>query len=492
MANRAKTVMSIGVIRAQTNFTFHWPEGAEEYSPIIELRVLGFNYAKPLKLYIAYGYRKVFGAVRRRILVFRNEADVLAEFVGVDSWAQDKRVVTFLRRDGSKKYLRMGDSVPSRYTQFNVVHSKSIITGPYTPQCLAVVLDEADLSLLAAVAIAREQGEAPDMAETIPIVKPTTVDAINPSVASHDRSRDAIQALLDYRSKQETGGSFTGGNKEADEFLRRNPFAFLTAASIDRGALAEAVWEIPFLLNKKLGHLDPQLLSQMSIAQLEEVLRSLGRRPRFPRQSAQTITSLSRLVLNQFHGNAANIWEDKQPSTVVQTLEQIWGVGPGIAHMIVRILVDEFGYDPGSEGLRQIDIKPDTHIIRVFCRTGLTRNRSGKACVEAARQLYPEFPGLLDWPAWEIGRTWCHEHNPECMECPLYNVCLRTDIQVKERQIYPQTSLMFAPTANRLFIDLAKLFKLYFCLRGVAQRLARMVWDHEVGGSNPLTPTNFT
>jgi hypothetical protein len=23
----------------------------------------------------------------------------------------------------------------------------------------------------------------------------------------------------------------------------------------------------------------------------------------------------------------------------------------------------------------------------------------------------------------------------------------------------------------------------------VAQRLARMVWDHEVGGSNPLTPT---
>jgi hypothetical protein len=28
-------------------------------------------------------------------------------------------------------------------------------------------------------------------------------------------------------------------------------------------------------------------------------------------------------------------------------------------------------------------------------------------------------------------------------------------------------------------------------LRGVAQRLARMVWDHEAGGSNPLTPTIF-
>jgi endonuclease III len=200
------------------------------------------------------------------------------------------------------------------------------------------------------------------------------------------------------------------------------------AASIDRGALAEAVWEIPFFLSKKLGHLEPQLLSQMSVEPLEEVLRSLDRKPRFPRQSAQTITSLSRLVFNQFHGNAASVWVDKEPSAVVQTLEQIWGVGPGIAHMIVRILVDEFGYDPGPEGLRKIDVKSDRHIIRVFYRTGLTQNKSGEACVEVARQLYPEFPGLLDWPAWEIGRTWCHEHNPDCVTCPLCSVCLRTGI----------------------------------------------------------------
>ena len=34
---------------------------------------------------------------------------------------------------------------------------------------------------------------------------------------------------------------------------------------------------------------------------------------------------------------------------------------------------------------------------------------------------------------------------------------------------------------------------LYFCRRGVAQSgLARSVWDAEVGGPNPLTPTNRT
>ncbi len=48
---------------------------------------------------------------------------------------------------------------------------------------------------------------------------------------------------------------------------------------------------------------------------------------------------------------------------------------------------------------------------------------------------------------------------------------------------------MSAPTAGKLFIDLMGLLTYTFDKRGVAQWLARMVWDHEVGGSNPLTPT---
>lgn len=248
-----------------------------------------------------------------------------------------------------------------------------------------------------------------------------------PDIVSRDHRLNIAQALLNYRSKQKTGGPFTK-NRDADEFLRSNPFAFLIAASIDRGALAEAVWEVPFLLNKKLGYLNPQLLGEMSTDQLETILRSLDRRPRFPTQSARTIISLSRLVFGQFDGDAAGIWENSKPVDVVQTLERIWGVGPGIAHMTVRILTDEFGYEPGPQGLRQIDIKPDIHVVRVFYRTGLVSERRGEACIEAARALNPQFPGLLDWPAWEIGRTWCDERYPRCVECPLSAVCLKMGI----------------------------------------------------------------
>jgi endonuclease III len=289
---------------------------------------------------------------------------------------------------------------------------------------LAAVVDEANIPTLVALAIAREQGESANVREV-----PTNHEAIvkihvEQLPAELDRRQAVVQTLLEYRSRQQIGGPFTR-DKNADEFLRRNPFAFLMAASIDRGALAEAVWQIPFLLKDKLGHLDPRLLSQMSEDELEGTLRQLDRQPRFPRQSARTIVSLAKLVTNKFDGDGACVWQGQEPRDVIETLQEIWGVGPGIAHMAVRILIDEFGYHPGLRSLRTIDVKPDTHVVRVFHKTGLTNIRSGKACVEAARQLHPKFPGLLDWPAWEIGRNWCHEHNPDCVTCPLCRVCLR-------------------------------------------------------------------
>jgi len=370
--------------------------------------------------------------MRRRILVFRNEADVLAEFVGVDNWAEDKRVVTFLRRDRSKKYLRVGDPLPYRYSSFNVVCSESVIRGRYAPRCMAAVLDEADIPGLLGIAIAREQGEMANARELSTACEATARTGVSQQVASSDQRQAVVQALLNYRGQQRTGGAFTG-DKKADEFLRENPVAFLMAASLDRGALAESVWRIPLALKEKLGHLDPRILSQMSEDELEKKLRQLDRQPRFPRQSARTIVSLAKLLATRFNGDATGIWNCQEPPSVVQTLQEIWGVGPGIAHMVVRILLDEFGYQPSPRSLQTIDVKPDTHVTRVFYRTGLTTVRSGQACVEAARELHQEFPGLLDWPAWEIGRAWCHEHKADCVNCPLRRVCLSASSLLEQR-----------------------------------------------------------
>ncbi len=419
---KESSTINVVVVGSQTQFVFHWPGGVENYDGLLEVRVSGAGCVEPLQLYVAYGYRKAFGRLRRRILVFRNQADVLAEFVGTDDWPQSNRVATFLRRDGTKKYLRSGDRVPSRYTQFSITDPSSVITGPYAPRCLAAVVPETDLPTLVAIALARDEGESTSIAQTA-----IALDIAPKAKGEHlevgsGNSQAVVRALLDYRAQQKTGGPFTK-NHAANKFLRENPFAFLMAASIDRGAPAEAVWEIPFHLCNRLGHLDPRRLAQMTPHEIEKALRALDRMPRYPKQSARTIFSLSTIVVSRFGSNAANVWHERQPIQVVQTLDDIWGVGPGIAHMTVRILKDEFGYDPGADGWSQVDVKPDVQVRRLFYRTGLASDRSENTCVQAARQLHPEFPGLLDWPAWEIGRTWCRENNPDCAACPLSHIC---------------------------------------------------------------------
>jgi endonuclease III len=81
----------------------------------------------------------------------------------------------------------------------------------------------------------------------------------------------------------------------------------------------------------------------------------------------------------------------------------------------------------GVKARRKLDLKPDIHVRRVFWRTGLVaRNEvSDKALIDAARCLAPDYPAVLDAPAWDIGRQWCRPRRPNCSDCPIGEVCRR-------------------------------------------------------------------
>ena len=207
------------------------------------------------------------------------------------------------------------------------------------------------------------------------------------------------------------------------DLIRNNPFAFLVAVAFDRGMLWYKAWQIPAEIDRK-GLLDPELLASMTRGQLVSLFDELPVRPRYgSQQGARTLSDAARLVHGRFGGNAAAIWERASPVDVEKTLQEIYGLGPGIASMTTRILHDDFACFSGQE--RQIDVKPDVHVLRVFRRAGLTESESDNEAVRAARRLNPEFPGALDWPAWQIGQRWCHAREPQCDACPLTNVCPR-------------------------------------------------------------------
>jgi endonuclease III len=72
-----------------------------------------------------------------------------------------------------------------------------------------------------------------------------------------------------------------------------------------------------------------------------------------------------------------------------------------------------------------MDIKPDTHVIRVFHRLGFISKLDQISALKAARKLNPEYPGALDAPAWYIGKKWCTPSAPQCHNYPLNEVCLK-------------------------------------------------------------------
>ncbi len=207
------------------------------------------------------------------------------------------------------------------------------------------------------------------------------------------------------------------------DLIRSNPFAFLVAIAFDRGMSWRKAWQIPAEIDRK-GLLDPELLASMAHDQLVSLLDELPVRPRYgSQQGARTLSDAANLVYGLFGGNASAIWERASPAEVEKTLQEIHGIGSGIAAMATRILHDDFGCFRGQE--RQIDVKPGVHVLRVFRRTGLTESESGDQTIRAARRLSPEFPGALDWPAWRIGQLWCHAREPQCDACPLTSVCPR-------------------------------------------------------------------
>ena len=212
---------------------------------------------------------------------------------------------------------------------------------------------------------------------------------------------------------------------ETPTLIEGNPFAFLIAAALNRGMRAENAWRIPAEIKLK-GCLDPAQLASKGVPELIELLEDLAVRPRWIKRGAKTLSDAAKLVWERFGGDAGAIWRGASPDVVEKRLQEIHGIGRGIASMATRILRNDFGCFREQEEPK-IDVKPDVHLVRVFWRLGITDDGSPNEAIRKAQCLNPEFPGQLDWPAWQIGKLWCHPHprEPNCAKCPMTEDCAK-------------------------------------------------------------------
>ena len=214
--------------------------------------------------------------------------------------------------------------------------------------------------------------------------------------------------------------------READVLLNdieEHPHAFVLACVMDRQVIAERAWLIPYRILKEKGDFSFDALSILSLDDIRERMSKPEPLHRFvDAMSRYFFLGITR-IKDFYQGDASRIWAGKPASAeVVYRFLEFEGVGPKIASMAVNILAREFKI-PFSDYF-SIDISADVHVRRVFSRLGLcTKDPTVEQVIYKARALFPEFPGLMDFPCWEIGRQWCKPKNPECGACHMNDIC---------------------------------------------------------------------
>src|SRR5687767_11649494 len=75
---------------------------------------------------------------------------------------------------------------------------------------------------------------------------------------------DAIFKFWDSRPESNCSQVRFAAYPDSDQLVKQNLTAFLIAGCLDRTGQALQLWNIPFLLKSKWGHLDPELIQTMN------------------------------------------------------------------------------------------------------------------------------------------------------------------------------------------------------------------------------------
>lgn len=213
-------------------------------------------------------------------------------------------------------------------------------------------------------------------------------------------------------------------NQSADELLNNfeeYPHAFVLGCVMDQQMPSGRAWTIPYKIYKELGSFDIDFLADITEDEYKKMFAE-GKYHRYNDKGANYFYEAVQKIKNDYGGDASRIWSDNPSSKeVVSRFREFRGVGPGISTMAANILARNFKI-PMSD-YSKIDISTDTHIIRVMNRLFFDGNATKDEIVKKAREINPEFPGMIDLACRRIGQKYCRPTDPKCYQCPLLKEC---------------------------------------------------------------------
>lgn len=116
---------------------------------------------------------------------------------------------------------------------------------------------------------------------------------------------------------------------DADQFLREDANAILIGLLFDQRVLAETAFCGPLKLRERLGHFD---MARLAAHDPEDFKRIFAEPPavhRFTNVMADRVQAVAQALVDQYDGDAANIWSDGvDQATVEKRVQKLPGFGP--------------------------------------------------------------------------------------------------------------------------------------------------------------------
>jgi endonuclease III len=198
---------------------------------------------------------------------------------------------------------------------------------------------------------------------------------------------------------------FKTGMPDAERSLNsieKFPHLYVLGCIMDRQIPFGRAWAIPYRVGLAVGGMDFPAFQKVTQRETELIFAE-GKLHRFNKVAANHFYRAVRRIDDLYEGDAAKIWLGTPSSaSVIRRFLEFEGVGIKIATMAANILVREFKM-PMSD-CSAIDISPDSRVTRFFKENGFLRpEASAIELIYLARELSPEFPGLLDYGAFLAG-----------------------------------------------------------------------------------------
>lgn len=138
-------------------------------------------------------------------------------------------------------------------------------------------------------------------------------------------------------------GTLTG-ERSSDRFIMDDPNAALLGMLFDQRVRAEYAFTGAERLKQRLGHLDMKKIARMDLEQLQELFAEKPAVHRFVNVMAERTQGVAKVVVDDYEGNAANIWADGVDfETIRKRLMKLPGFGKMKATKF-RYVLHFFGY----------------------------------------------------------------------------------------------------------------------------------------------------